>query len=135
MKRLLSVPLEQQLINKSVRVTINSKPVIVSEGSSLLDAAKAAGVFVPTLCYHPRFKASAVCRLCLVEVEGQSKLLPACATVAKDGDVIRTDSEDLVKYRRLDTQFLLSRHPNDCSKCHQGLNSTPLFYMPIDFAY
>jgi len=100
-----------------ITLSVNGRRVEVEEGTSLLDAAQAAGVHVPTLCYHPRLPAHAVCRMCLVEVAGQQSPQPACRTLAKDGDVVDTDSNDLKSFRRAEGEWLLARHPNDCMHC------------------
>ncbi|RZF25651.1 2Fe-2S iron-sulfur cluster binding domain-containing protein [Paraburkholderia sp. UYCP14C] len=100
-----------------IRMTINGKSVEVGDGSTLLDAATKAGVHIPTLCYYPRLPSHAVCRICLVEVEGKERPQPACATVANEGDVVVTDSADLRAFRNVDAQWLLARHPNDCMRC------------------
>ena len=100
-----------------ITLRINGRSVTVPAGSSLLDAAREAGVHIPTLCYHPRMPAHAVCRLCLVQVEGRARPEPACRTEARDGDVVSTDTPELEEFRRADLQWLLARHPNDCIRC------------------
>jgi iron-only hydrogenase group A len=82
-------------------------------------------VYVPTLCFYPRLPTHAVCRMCLVEVMGEARPQPACATPAKDGDVIVTDSADLRNFRTADAQWLLARHPDDCMRCE--VNGSCLF--------
>ena len=100
-----------------ISLTVNGRPVELDDGSSLLDAAREAGVYVPTLCYHPRLPSHAVCRMCLVNVNGEPKPRPACKTIAKNGDIVETDSSDLLEFRKTDVQWLLARHPNDCIRC------------------
>lgn len=100
-----------------IKLTINDRPVEVEEGSTLLDAAREAGVHIPTLCYHPRLPSHAVCRMCLVEVEGEGRPQPACKAEAKEGAVVTTDSEALQAFRQTDVEWLLARHPNDCMRC------------------
>eukprot|EP00808_Paulinella_micropora_P004065 g39904.t1 len=101
------------------KLTVNGKEVTVPSGATLLDAIRAAGSYVPTLCFHPRFKAQAMCRVCTVEVtfKGQTKLQPACATLACDQVSVKTHSDKLKEFRRTDVQLLLARHPNDCMLC------------------
>ncbi|MFC5499721.1 [FeFe] hydrogenase, group A [Caenimonas terrae] len=103
-----------------IQLTINGRPVEVDEGATLLDAAAAAGVHVPTLCHHPRLPAQAVCRLCLVEVDGQPRPQPACATRARAGDRVSTDSGALRQFRQTNLGWLLARHPDDCIRCEAG---------------
>ena len=100
-----------------ITLSVNGRQVELEEGSSLLDAAKAAGVHVPTLCHYPGLPAQAVCRMCLVEVEGNQNPQPACRTLAKNGDVVETDTEALQTFRRSNAEWLLARHPNDCMRC------------------
>ena len=100
-----------------ITVSVNGRRVELDAGASLLDAAKAAGVHVPTLCYHPGLPAHAVCRMCLVEVAGHPAPQPACRTLATDGDVVDTDTEALRRFRQADAAWLLARHPNDCIRC------------------
>lgn len=100
-----------------ITLTVNGRAVEVKEGSTLLDASREAGVYIPTLCYYPRLPSHAVCRMCLVEVEGQEQPQPACVTKANEGDVITTDSSELQAFRKTDAEWLLARHPNDCMRC------------------
>jgi len=100
-----------------IRLTVNNRSVELKEGSTLLDATREAGVHIPTLCHYPRLPSHAVCRLCLVNVEGQTRPVPACATRANDGDIVVTDSKALQAFRKTDVQWLLARHPNDCMRC------------------
>jgi iron-only hydrogenase group A len=100
-----------------IKLTINNRAVQIKEGSTLLEAAQEAGVHIPTLCNYPRLPLQAVCRMCLVEIKGQSSPQPSCVTKAKDGDVVETDSPALRAFRKMDAQWLLARHPNDCMRC------------------
>jgi NADH dehydrogenase/NADH:ubiquinone oxidoreductase subunit G len=109
-------------LDNAIHVTVNNNAVQVPTGSSILDAIKKANVTVPAFCYHPKFKPKSVCRMCLVEITGQSKLVPACSTTAKHGTNIVTDSTDLKDFRRKDGQMLLARHPNECMRCEVSGN-------------
>jgi len=100
-----------------IKLTVNGRSVELNDGSTLLDAAREAGVYIPTLCHYPRLPSHAVCRMCLVNVDGETRPQPACVTKAKDGDIVETDSKDLQAFRKTDAQWLLSRHPNDCMRC------------------
>ncbi|MEX1661892.1 [FeFe] hydrogenase, group A [Thioclava sp. 15-R06ZXC-3] len=100
-----------------IMLSVNGRQVEVDHGTSLLDAAKAAGVHIPTLCYYPGLPAHAVCRMCLVEVEGTQNPQPACHVLAKDGDVVETDTQALQSFRQANAEWLLARHPNDCMRC------------------
>ena len=98
-----------------IQLTVNGRSVELPDGATLLDAAHAAGVHVPTLCYHPRLPSHAVCRMCLVDVGGRAQ--PACVTRARPGDVVQTDTAALAAFRHMDLAWLLARHPNDCMRC------------------
>jgi len=100
-----------------MRLSVNGRSVDIQDGSTLLDAAREAGVYVPTLCHYPRLPSHAVCRMCLVNVKGVDHPQPACATLAKEGDVVETDASDLQEFRKTNAEWLLARHPNDCMRC------------------
>ncbi len=103
-----------------VSLTIDGLPVSVPKGTSLIEAAKQAGVLVPHYCYHPSLPSPAVCRMCLVEVEKAPKLLPACVTTVAEGQVVHTASEQAKKAREGVLEFLLINHPLDCPICDQA---------------
>jgi NADH-quinone oxidoreductase subunit G len=103
-----------------VSVTIDGMTVQVPKGTSIIEAAKHAGVLVPHYCYHPSLPSPAVCRMCLVEVEKAPKLMPACVTGVADGQVVHTDSEQARKARTGVLEFLLINHPLDCPICDQA---------------
>jgi len=100
-----------------IKLTVNERSVEVNDGSTLLDAAVQAGVHIPTLCHYPRLPSHGVCRMCLVDVEGEARPQPACITKAREADRVVTDSMELQKFREADLQWLLARHPNDCIRC------------------
>ncbi len=102
---------------ETVTLTIDGQEVTVPGGTSLLRAAESLGTLVPHYCYHPGLSAPAQCRICLVEVEGAPKLQPACVTMARDGQVVRTDSSEAVKMRKGVLEFYLVNHPLDCPIC------------------
>ncbi len=96
------------------RLTIDGQAVEVAAGSTLLAAAAACGVRIPTLCHADGFVPGTSCMVCVVEVEGANRLLPACATAAADGQVVHTATPEIVAYRRLALELLLSDHAGDC---------------------
>jgi len=98
------------------RITINGKACQAVAGQTILQAAKEAGVTIPTLCYHPDLSVVATCRLCLVEVEGHDGLVPACHEVATAGCVIHTDSPRVIRERRQVLRFLLENYVGDMSQ-------------------
>ncbi|HEY9014524.1 MAG TPA: 2Fe-2S iron-sulfur cluster-binding protein, partial [Gemmatimonadales bacterium] len=103
-----------------VNLTIDGAPVSVPKGTTIIEAAKQAGVLVPHYCYHPSLSSPAVCRMCLVEVEKAPKLMPACVTQVAEGQVVRVDSEKAKKAREGVLELLLINHPLDCPICDQA---------------
>ncbi|HEX9579948.1 MAG TPA: 2Fe-2S iron-sulfur cluster-binding protein, partial [Gemmatimonadales bacterium] len=104
-------------------LTINSKSVTAPEGATILDAARAAGIAIPTLCWYPKLTIAGNCRICVVSVEGQPKLLPACATKVADGMRVETESAGAVGARRGVLELLLERYPAD--HLRNGGRATP----------
>jgi predicted molibdopterin-dependent oxidoreductase YjgC len=82
-------------------LTIDGKLTSAEDGSSILCAAREAGITIPTLCHLEGVADIGACRLCLVEIEGTAKLLPACTTAVAEGMHVRTTSERLHGYRRM----------------------------------
>ena len=111
-----------KLIDKMIELTINDIKITVEKGSSVLDAAKKAGINIPTLCHLDLHELGAVnqnanCRVCLVENEDRGNLVPSCAEKVYDGMKIQTDTKKAVMGRRTSLELLLSDHPNDCLTC------------------
>src|SRR6266700_3969795 len=94
-------------------MTIDGRKLSADEGKTILDAARAAGIEIPTLCWYPTLPIVGNCRICLVSVEGQPKLLPACATKVADGMVVTTESYAAVENRKGVLRLLLERYPAD----------------------
>jgi NADH-quinone oxidoreductase subunit G len=105
---------------KQVNLTIEGRAVTVPDGTSILEAAKTAGVLIPHYCYHPGLPVAGVCRMCLVEVEKFPKLAPACATAVGEGQVVHVHSEKALEARKGVLEFLLINHPLDCPICDQA---------------
>jgi NADH-quinone oxidoreductase subunit G/NADP-reducing hydrogenase subunit HndD len=89
---------------------------------TVLEAAKAAGVHIPTLCYHPDLRPRGLCRVCLVDIKGQRTLQPACTFPVADMMVVDTNSPAVRKARRTVVELLLSDHDRDCTVCERGGN-------------
>src|SRR3990170_8167169 len=92
-------------------LTLNGKSVPFQSGETILEAARSVGIDIPTLCWYPKLPIVGNCRICLVSVQGQNKLLPACATPATDGMVVDVESPAAVDNRRSVLDFLLERYP------------------------
>jgi NADH-quinone oxidoreductase subunit G len=106
--------------NGFVNVTINGRAVAAEKGRLLIDVAEELGIFVPRFCYHPGMKSVAVCRMCLVKVEGQKKLMPACATPVDEGMMVDTREVEAENAQRTMLEFLLINHPLDCPICDRA---------------
>jgi NADH-quinone oxidoreductase subunit G len=105
---------------KLINLTIEGRQISVPEGTSILEAAKHAGVLIPHYCYHPGLPVAGVCRMCLVEVEKFPKLAPSCATAVGEGQVVHVHSEKALEARKGVLEFLLINHPLDCPICDQS---------------
>ncbi|ATE60285.1 NADH-quinone oxidoreductase subunit NuoG [Thauera sinica] len=103
-----------------LEIEIDGKQVQVQDGSTVMDAAAAAGAYIPHFCYHKKLSIAANCRMCLVQVEKAPKPLPACATPVTNGMKVWTHSEQAVKAQKGVMEFLLINHPLDCPICDQG---------------
>src|SRR5688572_9061164 len=103
-------------------LTINGRPCRAAEGATILDAARAEGIDVPTLCWYPQLPTVGNCRICLVSVEGNPKLVAACATQATDGMVVQTESQAAVKNRQGVLSLLLERYPAEKIPADHGRN-------------
>lgn len=115
-----------------VHLTIQGIKVAVSEGSSVLDAAREAGVEIPTLCYHPDLKPFGSCGLCVVKQVGSSKIIRACATPVQDGMEIIAHDEELHEVRKSVLELTLSNHPTTCNTCIRN-NKCELQKLSIEF--
>ena len=100
-----------------VKLTIDGQPVEVPSGTTILQAAKKAGIDIPTLCYHQDLDTKAMCRICMVEVVGARALQTACSQPTVEGMVVRTNTPAVRDARKLNLELLLSNHPQDCLNC------------------
>lgn len=97
-----------------IKITVNGKEITGQSGDSILEIAAQNGIEIPNLCYNKNLKIYGACGLCVVEAEGVSKLLRACATVATDGMVIRTNTPRVKRARTVALELLMSDHAGDC---------------------
>ena len=102
-----------------VTLTIDGVEVTVERGASILEAAQAAGITIPTLCHDKRLIPFGACRLCMVEVtaRGRKRKMPACFNPARDGMEVATNTPDLIESRRMQLMLLLRSHPLLCPSC------------------
>lgn len=103
-----------------VSVTIDGKEVKVPAGTLLIEAAKQAGIEIPSYCYYPGLTLQGACRMCLVAIEKMPKLQTACTTVVAKGMVVHTETEEVKNARKAMLEFLLTNHPLDCPVCDKG---------------
>ena len=98
-------------------LTINDQLVSASSGETILRAAHAAGIEIPTLCYVEGLTAHGGCRMCLVEIEGSNRLQPACFMKVSEGIVVRTDTDQLREYRKMILELLFAEGNHICAVC------------------
>ncbi|MFC2078306.1 2Fe-2S iron-sulfur cluster-binding protein, partial [Candidatus Bipolaricaulota bacterium] len=105
---------------KEITLHIDGQEVTVPEGTTILQAADGLGIKIPRLCYFEGLPASGSCRLCLVEIEGQSRLAVSCMQRVKAGMVVQTSSDRVVKSRRFILELIWSTHDGDCTTCEKA---------------
>ena len=105
-----------------VHLKINNIPVEVKEGSTILEAAKAAGINIPTLCYLKEINEIGACRVCVVEVKGARSLVAACVYPVNEGMEVFTNTEKVRKSRKTTLELLLSDHKKECLSCVRSTN-------------
>ena len=103
-----------------VRLTVNGRELEAAPGEMLIAATDRAGIYVPRFCYHPKLSVAANCRMCLVDVAGAPKPMPACALPVAEGMEVETRSGRAIAAQRATMEFLLINHPLDCPVCDQG---------------
>ncbi|MCS6993022.1 MAG: 2Fe-2S iron-sulfur cluster-binding protein [Anaerolineales bacterium] len=91
-----------------LKIVLDGQEVMTAEGATLLEAARAAGIEIPTICWHPATTANGLCRLCVVEVEGMRLLQPACIVRVAEGMKVQTRSERVIRARRTILEMLAS---------------------------
>ncbi len=100
-----------------ITLTVDERLITASEGETILQAASAAGIVIPTLCNMEGLSAHGGCRLCLIEIEGSSRLQPACWMKAAEGQVVHTQTSRLQDYRRMILELLFAEGNHVCSVC------------------
>src|SRR5579859_2921563 len=94
-----------------IKFTIDGQELEVAPGTLVIDAAKRAGIEIPSFCYYEGYSLQAACRMCLVQVEKMPKLQVACTLPASNGMVVYTDSQNVRDSRKMMLEFLLGNHP------------------------
>lgn len=107
-------------MSERVTITVDGQPIEADKGDLLIKVAQDHGVYIPRFCWHERMKPVGMCRMCLVEIEGQRGLPPACTATVSDGMVVTTQSAAVKKAQEGTLEFLLINHPLDCPVCDRG---------------
>jgi formate dehydrogenase alpha subunit len=105
---------------RRIKLTINGREVTTSKGSTVLEAAREAGIYIPTLCYDPRLEPYGACRLCIVEIEGMRGLPTSCTTLAEEGMCVHTETEEVRRVRRTIVEMAIANHPYECLVCDKS---------------
>lgn len=121
-----------------VSLTIDNRTVTVPEGTTIMEAAKAADITIPSLCYLKGLNEIGACRICVVEIEGITRLVPACVNVVSEGMVVHTNSARVRSARRTNLRLIMSQHDCRCAVCIRSgncnlqklANDLNLFYLP-----
>jgi len=103
--------------SRQISLRIDGELCVAEEGRTIFDVAKANGKAIPTLCHLEGLSAAGSCRLCLVEVSGMGRLVPACTTPAQNGMAVTTSSERLINHRRMALELLFSERNHFCAVC------------------
>jgi NADPH-dependent glutamate synthase beta subunit-like oxidoreductase/Pyruvate/2-oxoacid:ferredoxin oxidoreductase delta subunit/ferredoxin len=109
--------LKGENILENIRLQINGQAVETTKGKSVLQAALAAGIYIPHLCYHPDLSSIGACRLCVVEIEGCADTPTSCTTPAVAGMVVKTKTPKVEQIRRLAMELIMASHPSECTGC------------------
>lgn len=104
-------------MTKPISLTINGLKVEATAGTTILEAARGAGIFIPTLCYCPDVSSAGVCRICLVRITSKKKLHPACHTPVSEGMKVVTDDSEIARVRRATLELILTDHDFNCLLC------------------
>ncbi|MGE5487140.1 MAG: NADH-quinone oxidoreductase subunit NuoG [bacterium] len=104
----------------NVKLTIDGKEIEAPAGTLVIEAARRAGIEIPSFCYYEGLSLQGACRMCLVEVEKAPKLMTACTLQVAEGMVIHTDTPKVAHARKGMLEFLLLNHPLDCPVCDKG---------------
>jgi [NiFe] hydrogenase diaphorase moiety small subunit len=109
---------------KAILLTIDGQRVSAYEGDTILEAAKRAEIYIPTLCHHPLLSNTGACRMCVVEIEGTGRqnFNSACTTPAQDDMVVRTNTPDIQRMRRMNLELIFSERNHQCPFCEKSGN-------------
>ncbi len=116
------MPVEPEPDPNAVTLSINGRDVAARKGDMVIAAALGVDEYVPHFCYHPRMSPVGMCRQCMVEVEGPRgpMMVVSCMTPVADGQVVRTDTDQVKRAQEGMLELLLANHPLDCPVCDKG---------------
>ncbi|MDP4205060.1 MAG: NADH-dependent [FeFe] hydrogenase, group A6 [Bacteroidota bacterium] len=109
-------------MSEKVNITINGIPLRINENTTILEAAQKMNIKIPTLCFHKDLCVAGNCRVCVVEIAGDKRLVAACATPVSEGIEVLTNSLKVRNSRKHIIELLLSEHNADCTKCYKNGN-------------
>ena len=104
----------------TVCITVDGQTVEAPKSATVLEAARLAGVKIPTLCHHPELHPEGSCRVCLVQIEGARSLAASCVHPVAEGMVVHTHSPAVRDARKMVVELLLANHPADCLACERN---------------
>ena len=107
--------------SRTLNLALDGQPVKAREGATVLEVAREAGIYIPTLCYHPSLAPYGGCRMCIVEIEGMRGFPTSCTTPVTEGMIVRTKSPALQELRRNIFELILAEHPMQCLTCAKNL--------------
>lgn len=108
--------------SNSVSLTIDGQSIVVTKGTTIMQAAEKIGVHIPRLCYHPRLSLEGSCRVCIVKVKGMNSFITSCCTEVQEGMEIQTNSPEIRQARRDIVELLIDNHPRECQTCERDAN-------------
>ena len=104
-----------------INLIVDGEKITAQAGQSVMQAALAAGIYIPHICAHDDLVPAGSCRLCVVEIEGREEPVTSCSTPAEEGMVVTTRTDRLRQMRRLAAELLLAPHPSECTSCPKYL--------------
>lgn len=114
--------IEERNMDGKIVLTIDGREVEAKRGQTILEVAKANGIYIPTLCYYPETSKVGACRVCVVEVEGAKSLVTSCAVPAEPGMVVKTATKRVMDARRLAVELIWSAGDHNCLVCEKNGN-------------
>ncbi|MGA7277937.1 MAG: 2Fe-2S iron-sulfur cluster-binding protein, partial [Desulfocapsaceae bacterium] len=102
---------------RKLHLTIDGQKIRAARGTTVLEAANKAGIYIPTLCHDPHLEPYGACRLCIVKIDGLRGLPTSCTTPVEEGMVVTTEDEEITRIRRAIVELAIADHPAECLTC------------------